>query len=177
MSPVEIKAAPPPPDYGFGLRGGSSTTRAAGSGSRTRRGRRSSRASAWWRSGAPSGSTRCASRAAWRSTWAASRRDGSAFIGLANEDQPYDFPEEFAPPGLGFLAGRRLDTVSIGIGGEAKIKVPIVGEVPLINSYVFYQYPAYAEFGGGFKFNVAERFSVDGKVGGFAAPIQRTFNL
>ena len=178
VSPVEIKAAPPPPDYGFGLRDGSF----------------------WYGGGGvafPVGAQpvlfpginlaeiggafgvkpiRFTGRIG-INVGGVIGIDGSAFVAFATQDTPYDFPEEYAPPGLEFLSGRTLDTLSIAIGGQLKLVVPVIKEVPLYNAYVFYAYPDYVEFGGGFRYSVADRFSVDGGVGGFVAIGQRKFNI
>ncbi len=102
---------------------------------------------------------------------------GSVFMGFPTEREPFDIPENFAPPGLGFLAGRSLDSTSFAVGGEAKLKVPVIGELPLANAYVFYAYPDYAELGGGFKFSLAKVASVEGKIGGFVSVGDELFNL
>jgi hypothetical protein len=178
VSPVQIKAAPPPPEYGFGLRGGRFDY--AGG------------AVAFPLPPRPQifpgvGLTEIGGSIGIDPIRFTGRigidvggfivLDGSAFIGLASQDKPYNFPQEFAPPGLGFLSGRTLDSVSIAVGGDAIIRVPVAGDLPLLNSYVFYAYPDYVEFGGAFKFSVADRFSVEGNIGGFGAVLQRKFNL
>jgi hypothetical protein len=93
--------------------------------------------------------------------------NGSAFVALATPDTAYDFPTEFAPPGLDFLAGRHLDTLSIAAGGTATINVPVIGDLPLLNAYAFYAFPDYVELGGGFKFSIEERVKLEGNVLGW----------
>ena len=178
VSPVQIKAAPPPPDYGFGLKGGRFDYAGGGVAFPIPPRPQLFPGIGLVEIGGAIGidPVRFTGRMA-IDVGGLFVIDGTVFVGLASEDAPYDFPEEFAPPGLGFLAGRTLDTVSIAIGGEAKIKVPVLGEIPLVNAYVFYGYPDYAEFGGFFKYEVADRFSVEGNVGGFASIGTKTFNL
>ena len=103
--------------------------------------------------------------------------DGTAFVALASPDRPYDFPEEFAPPGLEFLAGRRLDSFSIAVGGDFKLNVPRLGDLKLATAHVFYAAPDYVEFGGGFTFDLGKRLKVKGGVDGFAEIARGKFNL
>ena len=111
VSPVEIKAAPPPPDYGFGLRGGRFDYAGGGIGFPNPPRPQIFPGVGLVEIGGAIGidPVRFTGRMA-IDVGGFIVVDGSAFIGLANEAQPYDFPEEFAPPGLGFLAGRKLDT-------------------------------------------------------------------
>ena len=178
VSPVQIKAAPPPPDYGFGLKGGSFEYAGGGVAFPNPPRPQLFPGIGLVEIGGSIGidPVRFTGRMA-IDVGGLFVIDGTVFVGLASEDARYKFPAEFAPTGLGFLAGRTLDSVSIAIGGEAKIKVPVLGEIPLVNAHVFYAYPDYAEFGGFFKYNLADRFSVEGKVGGFASVGTRTFNL
>jgi hypothetical protein len=96
--------------------------------------------------------------------------DGTAFVALATRETPYDFPEEFAPPGMGFLAGRRLDSFSAAIGGDVKLKVPVIGQLKLGDAHLFYAYPGLIEAGGQFSHErdlKVGKFSIKGKIGGF----------
>jgi hypothetical protein len=181
ISPVQIKAAPPPPDYGFGLKGGKFEHAGGGIAFPIPPRPQLFPGVSLQEIGGAIGIKpyRFTGRLAIAAAEIAAI-DGSAFIALASQDQPYDFPEEFAPPGLDFLAGRHLDTVSIAVGGQSQLQVPVLGQIPLINSYLFYAYPDYVEFGGGFKFEKNfddQKFSVEGGVGGFASIGRRLFNL
>jgi PKD repeat protein len=103
---------------------------------------------------------------------------GNAFMAFATSDQPYDFTADLAPPGLGALAPRRMDSYVIAIGGTAALTVPKLGEFPLVESYVFYAYPDYVEFGGKAELKViGDRFKIKGEVGGFADVSSKLFNL
>jgi uncharacterized delta-60 repeat protein len=102
--------------------------------------------------------------------------DGVLFGAFATHEHPYTLPasagSELAP-----LAGRTFDRFALAIGGTAKLKVPVLsGEVPLLHAYGLYEYPDYFELGGAFQFE-AGILTLDGKVGGFAFPSNRTFNL
>jgi uncharacterized delta-60 repeat protein len=101
--------------------------------------------------------------------------DGVLLGVFATRAHPYTMPEsvgsELAP-----LANRTFDRFSLAIAGTAKLKVPALGELPLLNAYGLYEYPDYFEFGGGFKFDLGI-VSIDGNVGGFAYPTKRAFNL
>ena len=104
--------------------------------------------------------------------------DSTAFMAFASAEQPFDFPAGMTPPGLGFLAGRKLDSYSIAIGGTASLTVPKLGEFPLVESYVFYAYPDFMEFGGKAEIKViGDKFKIKGEVGGWADVSQRLFNL
>jgi hypothetical protein len=104
--------------------------------------------------------------------------DGTAFMAFAGPEQPYDFTTEMAPPGLGTLAGRTMDSYSIALGGTASLTVPRLGELPLVESYVFYAYPDYLEFGGKAELKViGDRFKIKGQVDGFADVGSKLFNL
>jgi PKD repeat protein len=104
--------------------------------------------------------------------------DGTAFMAFASPEQPYTFTSEMAPPGLGALAGRRMDSYTIALGGTASLAVPRLGEFPLVESYVFYAYPDYVEFGGKAELKVlGDRFKVKGQVDGFADVGSELFNL
>ena len=103
---------------------------------------------------------------------------GDAFMAFASEDEPYEFASGFAPPGLGPLAGRRMDSYTIAIGGTAALTVPKLGEFPLVESYVYYAYPDFVEFGGKAELKViGDRFKIKGEVGGFADVGSKLFNL
>jgi PKD repeat protein len=101
--------------------------------------------------------------------------DGVLFAAFATPSTPYDFPDnvgdELAP-----LAGRTLDSFTLAIGGTAKLKVPILGAIPLLNAYGLYEYPDYFEFGGGFSFGISF-LKLDGGVNGFVFPSNRSFNI
>ena len=103
---------------------------------------------------------------------------GDAFMAFADTVQPYDFTADLAPPGLARLAPRRMDSYSIAIGGTASLTVPKLGEFPLVESYVFYAYPDYLEFGGKAELKViGDQFKIKGEVGGFADVSSKLFNL
>jgi hypothetical protein len=72
---------------------------------------------------------------------------------FASPSEKYTLPAN-AGPELAPLASRTFDRFSLAIGGTAKVKVPILGEVPLLKAYGLYEYPDYFEFGGGFEFGI-----------------------
>jgi hypothetical protein len=102
--------------------------------------------------------------------------DGEAFVAFPTPRTPYVVPDEGLGPSLEPLKGRTLDSTSLAIGGDMKLKVPVIGTVPLLKSYVFYAYPDYFELGGGFDYG-NDYFQVKGGVSGFLAASPRTFNL
>jgi hypothetical protein len=101
--------------------------------------------------------------------------DGVLFAAFATPSKPYEFPgnvgDELAP-----LAGRPLDSFTLAIGGTAKLQVPILGAIPLLNAYGLYEYPDYFEFGGAFSFGISF-LQLDGGVNGFVFPSNRSFNI
>ena len=101
--------------------------------------------------------------------------DGVLFGTFATASTPYEFPsdvgEQLAP-----LAGRTLDTFSLAVGGTASLHVPVLGVLPLLNSYGLYMYPDYFEFGGGFDFGISF-LKLTGGVKGFVFATQKKFNI
>jgi hypothetical protein len=182
VSPVQLKAAPPPPDYGFGLRNGKFDYAGGGVAFPIPPRPELFPGVSLVEIGGAIGLK--PTRFTGRMSIAAGEVfaiDGSAFVALASAEHPYDFPEEYAPPGLEFLAGKRLDSVSVAVGGVAKLLVPVVDKaVPLLNAYLFYAFPDYAEFGGGFKFDMGDdddTVSIKGDVNGWIQALQKKFNL
>ena len=178
VSPVELKASPPPPEYGFGLRGGSFDYAGGGIAFPFPPRPQLFPGVGLKEIGGSIGVNplRLTGRMAIDLAGGLTV-DGSAFVAFATSAEPYDFPEQYAPPGLGFLAGRRLDSVSIAIGGQTAIEIPRLGKLDLVNGYVFYAYPSYAEFGGGFEFKQIPRLSVKGGATGFLAVDRELFNI
>ncbi len=104
--------------------------------------------------------------------------DNSAFMAFATPESPYDFPQQYAPPGLEFLAGRRLDSYAFALGGNAGFTVPKLGKFDMVNSYVFYQYPTYVEFAGTAKLDpFGDRLKIEGGLAGWADVEKKLFNI
>jgi hypothetical protein len=101
--------------------------------------------------------------------------DGVLFGAFASSTTPYEFPDDVGEQ-LAPLAGRKLETFSLAIGGTASLHVPVLGVLPLLNSYGLYEYPDYFEFGGGFSFGISF-LQIDGGVKGFVFASQKLFNL
>ena len=101
--------------------------------------------------------------------------DGVLFAAFASQSTPYEFPDDVGPE-LAPLAGRTLDTFSLAVGGTASLHVPVLGVLPLLNSYGLYEYPDYFEFGGGFDFEISF-LKIDGGVKGFVLASRKLFNL
>jgi uncharacterized delta-60 repeat protein len=101
--------------------------------------------------------------------------DGALFGVFASAGEKYSLPENVGPE-LAPLANRTFDRFSLAIGGTAKVKVPILGEVPLLKAYGLYEYPDYFEFGGGFEFGIGF-LTLKGGVNGFVYPSSGEFNL
>src|SRR5439155_15230998 len=66
--------------------------------------------------------------------------DGEAFVVFPSQRTPYVVPDEGLGPALEPLSGRTLDSTSLAIGGDMKLKVPVIGSVPLLKSYIFYSF-------------------------------------
>jgi uncharacterized delta-60 repeat protein len=101
--------------------------------------------------------------------------DGALFGLFASAGEKYTMPAN-AGPELAPLASRTFDRFTLAIGGTAKLKVPLIGELPLLKAYGLYEYPDYFEFGGGFEFGISF-LTIKGGVHGFAYPSDGTFNL
>jgi uncharacterized delta-60 repeat protein len=101
--------------------------------------------------------------------------DGALFGLFASAGEKYTLPADSGPE-LAPLANRTFDRFSLAIGGTAKLKVPVLGELPLLKAYGLYEYPDYFEFGGSFEFGISF-LSIKGGVHGFAYPSDRSFNL
>jgi uncharacterized delta-60 repeat protein len=101
--------------------------------------------------------------------------DGALFGLFASAGEKYTMPAN-AGPELAPLASRTFDRFTLAIGGTAKLKVPLIGELPLLKAYGLYEYPDYFEFGGGFEFGISF-LTIKGGVHGFVYPSDGTFNL
>jgi hypothetical protein len=99
---------------------------------------------------------------------------GVLFAAFASPTTPYEFPSQVGAE-LAPLAGRRLDSFTLAAGGQAQLKVPVLGGIPLLNAYGLYEYPDFFEFGGGFSFGISF-LQIDGDVKGFVYPSRGTFN-
>jgi uncharacterized delta-60 repeat protein len=101
--------------------------------------------------------------------------DGALFGVFASAGEKYTLPADSGPE-LAPLANRTFDRFSLAIGGTAKLKVPLINELPLFKAYGLYEYPDYFEFGGSFEFGISF-LSLKGGVHGFVYPSDGTFNL
>ncbi|MEP6954368.1 MAG: hypothetical protein ABI950_09940 [Solirubrobacteraceae bacterium] len=101
--------------------------------------------------------------------------DGSLVGVFASPGAPYTIPAD-AGAGLEPVAGRRLTSTSFAVGGDTSIVTP-VGRIGLGSGYALYQYPDYAEFGGGFFYGFHDIFSIDGHITGFVQVSRRRFDV
>jgi hypothetical protein len=99
---------------------------------------------------------------------------GDAFVVFASGSQPYDYPTTEGP--LAPLSGKTFNTFAMAIAAEAKITVPVLGELALANAFLLYEAPAYFEFGGGFDFHFSF-IHFSGSIKGFVDPAKSAFNL
>lgn len=90
--------------------------------------------------------------------------DGEVFVALASTAQPYTFPDQSGD--LQPLAGRTLTSFAIAVGGKGSLDVPVIGKIPLVDGYLLYEYPSFFELAGGFRFEVSF-LTIDGGVHGF----------
>lgn len=106
--------------------------------------------------------------------------DGDMLLALASPQNPFTLPVGTAPPGLRGIEGRRLTSFAFAIGAEASLLTP-AGNIPLANAHVFYHYPSFLEFDGGFRFRLggdsAPYVELKGGVGGWASFDPRRFNI
>ena len=176
---IVIRASPPPPDYGFGLRGGAFDHAGGGVKFEVPPRPQLFPGIGLVEIGGAVGVNplRFTGRLAIDAGGIVTI-DSSAFMAFATPESPYDFPEQYAPPGLEFLAGRRLDSYAFALGGTAGFTVPKLGKFDLVNSYVFYQYPTYVEFGGKATLDpFGDRLKINGEIGGWANVERQLFNL
>ncbi|MHB8656757.1 MAG: hypothetical protein ACYC91_02210 [Solirubrobacteraceae bacterium] len=101
--------------------------------------------------------------------------DGSLAMVFATPDSPYDFPPK-AGPGLGPLAGRHLTSTSIAVGGAVSLDTPAGPFGPLADGYLLYKYPDYVEFAGREHLDLSV-VTLDGQIDGFAQPSKKRFNV
>ena len=106
--------------------------------------------------------------------------DGDMLLALASPQKPFTLPVGTAPPGLRGIEGRKLTSFAFAIGADASLLTP-VGDIPLANAHVFYHYPSFLEFDGGFRFRLggedAPYVELKGGVGGWASFDPRRFNV
>src|SRR4029079_7508750 len=79
--------------------------------------------------------------------------DGDMLMAFATPQKPFTLPVGTAPPGLRGIEGRRLTSFALAVGAEASLLTP-AGDIPLAHAHVFYHYPSFLEFDGGFKFRL-----------------------
>ena len=102
--------------------------------------------------------------------------DGAVLAAFASPSQPYYIPDDITPE-IQPLAGRRLDSFTLALGGTANIKVPALGgSLPLAHGFAIYQAPDYFEFGGGVDYRITF-LELSGGLSGFVFPSQKKFNL
>lgn len=106
--------------------------------------------------------------------------DGDMLFALASPQKPFTLPAGTAPPGLRGIEGKKLTSFAFAIGADASLLTP-VGDIPLANAHVFYHYPSFLEFDGGFRFRLggedAPYVELKGGVGGWASFDPRRFNV
>ena len=101
--------------------------------------------------------------------------DGSMLFAFPSEAAPYVIP---AGEGAGLepLTGRKLTQDSVAVGGDVALNTP-VGDITAGSGYLLYTFPDYIEFAGGFNYSLADIISVEGHVKGFAQPSRRQFSI
>jgi len=101
--------------------------------------------------------------------------DGTLLGVFASPSAPYVIPAD-AGAGLEPVAGRPLTSTSFAVGGEESIATP-AGKIGLGSGYFLYQYPDYAEFGGRFFYGFHDIFSLEGHIKGFVQISKKIFNV
>jgi PKD repeat protein len=101
--------------------------------------------------------------------------DGAMVLAFPSSRSPYTVPVGVGA-GLEPLAHRVLTAPSLAVGGDVALVTP-VGDIGLGSAYFLYTFPDYVEFAGGFGYNLGDVFSVEGHVKGFAQPSRRIFNI
>ena len=100
--------------------------------------------------------------------------DGSLAMVFASSGAPYVFPAN-AGPGLESIAGHRVSSTAIAVGGKVSLITPI-GDLALGSAYAMYVFPDYLEFGGGFYYDFGAGH-LDGRIFGALQPSKAKFDL
>jgi hypothetical protein len=100
--------------------------------------------------------------------------DGSLAMVFASSGAQYVFPAD-AGPGLEPIAGHRVSTTAIAVGGKVSLITPI-GDLALGQAYILYVFPDYLEFGGGFFYDFGVGH-LDGHIFGALQPSKKKFDL
>ncbi|UUY03910.1 hypothetical protein LRS13_25220 [Svornostia abyssi] len=104
--------------------------------------------------------------------------DGRLLLAFPSSRTPYIFGADTA--GGGFPAqfyGRRHTTPTIAISADARIRVPVLGTLPLGGGYFLYEYPGYVAFGGGVRQDFFGVLSLEGRFDGEFNLANGRFNL
>ena len=80
--------------------------------------------------------------------------DGVLFGAFASSTHALRVPQR-RRRAAGAARGEHARHVHLAVGGTASLHVPVLGVLPLLNSYGLYMYPDYFEFGGGFSFGIS----------------------
>jgi hypothetical protein len=103
--------------------------------------------------------------------------DGAMLLAFPSQNAPYVVPAGVGA-GLDPLTGTRLTSPSLAVGGDVSIDVPVLGSIgPLADGYLLYQFPDTISLGAKFGYDLAGVFSVEGHVNGFLQVGKRNFNL
>jgi hypothetical protein len=103
--------------------------------------------------------------------------DGAMLLAFPSQNAPYDVPADVGA-GLGPLAGSHLTSPSLAVGGDVSIVVPVLGSIgPLGEGYLLYQFPDTISLGAKFGYDLAGVFSIEGHIKGFVQVHKRNFNL
>jgi hypothetical protein len=100
--------------------------------------------------------------------------DGSLAMVFASSGAPYVFPAN-AGPGLESIAGHRVSSTAFAVGGKVSLITPI-GDLALGSAYALYVFPDYLEFGGGFYYDFGVGH-LDGHIFGALQPSKAKFDL
>jgi hypothetical protein len=104
--------------------------------------------------------------------------DGRMTMAFPSSRTPFVF--DIGEVGPGFpqhLYGGRFDRTTIALSADAKVKVPVVGKIPLGGAYLVYEYPGYVAFGGGTEQTFAKVISMTGRVDGELNASSGRFNI
>jgi hypothetical protein len=101
--------------------------------------------------------------------------DGTLLAVFPSAAAPYVIPPG-AGAGLEPLAGTRLRSTSFAVGGDVSIATP-VGEIPIGDGFLLYEFPDYVQFGGSFFYGFHDVFSIDGHITGFVQVSRRQFDI
>lgn len=104
--------------------------------------------------------------------------DGRLVLAFPSAATPFTLRRDEVGDGFpAHLYGPPFTRATIGASANARLRLPAIGEVPLANAYVLYEYPGYFAFGGSFGVTFVRVVTIEGGVAGEFDVTEGLFNL